>query len=64
MNSDGSDRLWTKTLQKVVKTAVAAAGGAHAVDPQDHGFIYGWSFYGAGAESRDRLSEPDKEERR
>jgi predicted lactoylglutathione lyase len=27
-----------------VKTAVAA-GGAHAVDPQDHGFMYGWSFY-------------------
>jgi len=24
MNSDGSDRLWTKTLQEVVKTAVAA----------------------------------------
>jgi predicted lactoylglutathione lyase len=22
-----------------------AAGGAHAVDPQDHGFMYGWSFY-------------------
>ena len=21
-----------------------AAGGSHAVDPQDHGFMYGWSF--------------------
>ncbi len=20
-------------------------GGAHAMDPQDHGFMYGWSFY-------------------
>ncbi len=24
--------------------AAVAAGGAHAVDPQDHGFMYGWSF--------------------
>jgi len=39
-------------------------GPADAVDPQDHGFMYGWSFYDAGAESRDRVSEPDKEERR
>ena len=22
-----------------------AAGGAHAMDPIDHGFMYGWSFY-------------------
>ena len=22
-----------------------AAGGSHAVDAQDHGFMYGWSFY-------------------
>jgi predicted lactoylglutathione lyase len=21
------------------------AGGQHATDPQDHGFMYGWSFY-------------------
>jgi predicted lactoylglutathione lyase len=27
-----------------VKKAVAA-GGAHAVEPMDHGFMYGWSFY-------------------
>jgi predicted lactoylglutathione lyase len=20
-------------------------GGSHAMDPQDHGFMYGWSFY-------------------
>jgi predicted lactoylglutathione lyase len=26
-------------------TKAVAAGGAHAVDPQDHGFMYGWSFY-------------------
>jgi hypothetical protein len=22
-----------------------AAGGSPALDPQDHGFMYGWSFY-------------------
>jgi uncharacterized protein len=22
-----------------------ANGGSHAVEPQDHGFMYGWSFY-------------------
>ena len=31
-------------VDRLVKTAVGA-GGAHAVDPQDHGFMYGWSFY-------------------
>ena len=31
-------------VDQLVKTAVAA-GGSHAVDPQDHGFMYGWSFY-------------------
>ena len=31
----------------MVKKAVAA-GGAHAIDPQDHGFMYGWSFYDPG----------------
>jgi len=31
-------------VDQLVKTAVAA-GGAYAVDPQDHGFMYGWSFY-------------------
>jgi predicted lactoylglutathione lyase len=64
-------------VDRLVKTAVAA-GGAYAVDPQDNGFMYGWSFYdpdghhwevfwmdaAAGAESGDRLSKPDKEERR
>jgi len=24
--------------------AAVAAGGKHAMDPQDHGFMYGWSF--------------------
>ena len=31
-------------VHELVKQAVAA-GGSHAVEPQDHGFMYGWSFY-------------------
>ena len=31
-------------VDALVNKAVAA-GGSHAVDPQDHGFMYGWSFY-------------------
>ena len=31
-------------VDTMVATAVAA-GGAHAMDAQDHGFMYGWSFY-------------------
>ena len=31
-------------VDEVVKKAVAA-GGSHAADPQDHGFMYAWSFY-------------------
>ena len=31
-------------VDEMVRKAVAA-GGAHAVEPQDHGFMYGWSFY-------------------
>ena len=31
-------------VDRLVKTAVAA-GGSYAVDAQDHGFMYGWSFY-------------------
>ena len=31
-------------VDHLVKTAVAA-GGTHAMEPQDHGFMYGWSFY-------------------
>lgn len=30
-------------VDEMVKKALAA-GGAHAVDPQDEGFMYGWSF--------------------
>jgi predicted lactoylglutathione lyase len=30
-------------VDEMVSKAVAA-GGSHAVDPQDHGFMYGWSF--------------------
>lgn len=31
-------------VDEMVKKAVAA-GGTHAMDPLDHGFMYGWSFY-------------------
>ena len=31
-------------VDELVKKAVAA-GGRHAMEPQDHGFMYGWSFY-------------------
>ena len=31
-------------VDAMVATAVAA-GGSHAMDPQDHGFMYAWSFY-------------------
>ena len=31
-------------VDEIVKKAVAA-GGSHAMEPQDHGFMYGWSFY-------------------
>ena len=31
-------------VDEMVKKAIAA-GGSHAVEPQDHGFMYGWSFY-------------------
>jgi predicted lactoylglutathione lyase len=31
-------------VDQIVKNAVDA-GGKHAMDPQDHGFMYGWSFY-------------------
>lgn len=31
-------------VDEMVKRAVTA-GGKHAMDPQDHGFMYGWSFY-------------------
>jgi len=31
-------------VDAMVRAAVAA-GGSHALEPQDHGFMYGWSFY-------------------
>jgi uncharacterized protein len=31
-------------VDELVKKAVAA-GGKHAMDPMDHGFMYAWSFY-------------------
>jgi len=31
-------------VDALVRTAIDA-GGSHAMDPQDHGFMYGWSFY-------------------
>ena len=33
-----------EAVDAMVRAAVAA-GGAHALDPQDHGFMYGWSFH-------------------
>ncbi|MCA9682072.1 MAG: VOC family protein [Myxococcales bacterium] len=33
-----------EAVDAMVATAVAN-GGSHAMDPQDHGFMYGWSFY-------------------
>jgi predicted lactoylglutathione lyase len=31
-------------VDEMVRKAIAA-GGSHAAEPQDHGFMYGWSFY-------------------
>jgi predicted lactoylglutathione lyase len=31
-------------VDQLVRKAIDA-GGTHAMDPQDHGFMYGWSFY-------------------
>jgi predicted lactoylglutathione lyase len=31
-------------VDQLVRKAVDA-GGSHAMDPMDHGFMYGWSFY-------------------
>ncbi len=31
-------------VDRLVKTAIDA-GGSPALEPQDHGFMYGWSFY-------------------
>ena len=31
-------------VDEMVRRAVAS-GGSHAMDSQDHGFMYGWSFY-------------------
>ena len=31
-------------VDSLVQTAVAS-GGSHAAEPQDHGFMYAWSFY-------------------
>ena len=31
-------------VDAMVRKAIAA-GGQHAMDAQDHGFMYGWSFY-------------------
>jgi len=31
-------------VEEIVRKAVAG-GGKHAMEPQDHGFMYGWSFY-------------------
>jgi len=31
-------------VDEIVRKAIDA-GGRHAMDPQDHGFMYSWSFY-------------------
>jgi len=31
-------------VDQMVNKAIAS-GGTHAMEPQDHGFMYGWSFY-------------------
>jgi predicted lactoylglutathione lyase len=31
-------------VDQMVRKAIDA-GGTHAMDPMDHGFMYGWSFY-------------------
>ena len=31
-------------VDEIVRKAIDG-GGKHAMDPQDHGFMYGWSFY-------------------
>ena len=31
-------------VDEMVRRAIDG-GGSHAMDPQDHGFMYGWSFY-------------------
>jgi hypothetical protein len=31
-------------VDELVKKAIGG-GGKHAMEPQDHGFMYGWSFY-------------------
>ena len=31
-------------VDEIVKKAVSS-GGSHAMEPMDHGFMYGWSFY-------------------
>ena len=40
---DGA-RVHAAGVDEMVHKAIAA-GGKHAMDPVDHGFMYGWSFY-------------------
>jgi predicted lactoylglutathione lyase len=34
-------------VDEMVNKAISA-GGRHAMNPMDHGFMYGWSFYDPG----------------
>jgi uncharacterized protein len=46
-NSEGLFALSCRSkseVDEIVNTAIAA-GGKHAMDKQDRGFMYGWSFY-------------------
>ena len=33
-----------EAVDAMVRAALAAGGGAHAAEPEDHGFMYDWSF--------------------
>lgn len=33
-----------RSIDELVNKAIAA-GGSHAIEPMDHGFMYAWSFY-------------------
>jgi uncharacterized protein len=46
-HSEGLFALSCRSRAEVDETVnkAIAAGGTHAQSPQDHGFMYGWSFY-------------------
>ena len=40
----GQHEVWARVAAPEFARAIAA-GGTNALEPQDHGFMYGWSFY-------------------